>query len=62
MAVYHIEDTKGNKLWLGGESDFEEAKKECDRYAVRFGIVCVVVKLETVYSSQTLDDLLKETE
>lgn len=61
MAVYHIEDTRGNKLWLGNEN-FEEAKTECDRLAAKFGIVCVVVKLETVWSSQTLDDLLKEAE
>jgi len=58
--IYRVINAKTTGLQSIHE-DFADAKTNCDAAAKREGVPFIVEKAETVWSSETLDKLLKET-
>jgi hypothetical protein len=59
--IYRVINSDTQQLWNTWDS-FDKAKSECDTAAARYLTPFVVERAETVWSSQTLDEVTKEAE
>ena len=50
----------GTTILLHEEADFNKAVRYAELYKKNIGKGCTIQKCETIWSSETLDDLLKE--